>query len=72
MTPETIKEIDETLKLHSLYSGTYTKKYLKRMDALAINESGAPGLRLSKLLNKYYKAIGVENIQEAFDRLRSL
>lgn len=74
-----IEEIEEALKLHSSYSGNYSggvgprgSKYLTRMDQLAWNYTGAPGIRLSKLLDDYYKAVGVSNLEEAFKRLREL
>lgn len=74
-----IEEIEEALKLHSGYSGNYSgggvgprgSKYLTRMDQLTYNYTGAPGIRLVKLLDDYYEFVGVTNLDEAFERLRN-
>lgn len=68
-----VEEIDEALKLHSSYDNNYSRgrKYLDAMDRLAFHYSGAPGIKLSKMLDDYYVEVGVSNLEEAFERLRN-
>jgi len=70
-----IDEIERALKLHINYKnkssgGKYL--YLKTMDSLTYNYTGAPGIRVSKLLDDYFIAVGVLNLDEALERLRNL
>ena len=66
-----INEIEENLKLHINYKGVCSGgKYLKRMDRLTYNYSGARGIALSNMLNDYYKQVSVKNLDEALERLR--
>ena len=68
-----IQEIDHALKFHSGYENFYGNgdKYLRTMDALAAHyPQNARGMRLSAMLDDYFKAVGVANLDEAFDRLR--
>jgi hypothetical protein len=68
-----VKEIDRILKLHINYEGKSSGgRYLKEMDELTYNYSGPPGIRLSNMLDDYFKVVGVKNLDEAFDRLRKL
>jgi hypothetical protein len=73
MTKDKIEKIDKALKLHSSYDNNYSRgtKYLDEMDILAYNYTGAPGIRLSKMLDDYYVAVGVKNLNEAFERLKN-
>ena len=74
LSKATIHEIDKALRLHSSYDNNYSRgrKYLNVMDKLAVYYSGAPGIRLSKMLDDYYNEVGVNNLEEAFDRLREM
>jgi hypothetical protein len=68
---ETIKKIENNLKLHINYKGVSSGgKYLREMDKLTYNYSGARGLALSNMLNDYFKQVGVKNLDEALNRLR--
>lgn len=73
MTIETVKEIENALKLHINYKGVPSNgKYLKIMDLLSLRYSGAPGVRVSSLLDDYFKHMKVSNLNEALQRLRDL
>ena len=68
---ETIKKIESNLKLHIDYKGISSGgKYLKEMDKLTYNYSGARGVALSNMLNDYFNQVGVKNLDEALSRLR--
>ena len=68
-----IKKIEQALRLHINYAGKPSGgKYNKIMDRLAYGYSGAPGIKVSKLLNDYYKKVNVSNLDEALDRLRKM
>jgi len=68
-----IPKIEEALRLHINYVGKSSNgKYLKIMDREAFSYSGAPGIKVSKLLNDYYKKVGVTNLDEALSRLRKI
>ena len=68
-----IIEIDKALKLQINYNGKSSGgRYLKRMDILVCCYQGAPGIKVSKLLDDYYKAVGVANLDEAMQRLKKL
>jgi hypothetical protein len=73
MQNSTINEIEKALKLHINYKGISSNgKYLKIMDSLTFNYSGAPGIRVSKLLDDYYISVNVSNLNDALERLRNL
>lgn len=73
MNKNTIKEIEEALKLHINYTGYSSGgEYLRRMDRLAWNYSGAPVLKVSALLDDYFKVVNVKNLKEAIQRLKDL
>ena len=73
MNKLTIMEIEEALRLHINFAGFPSGgRYLRIMDRLAWNYSGAPALKVSALLDDYFNAVGVKNLTEAFDRLREL
>ena len=73
MNKNTIKEIEEALKLHINYTGYSSGgEYLRRMDRLAWNYSGAPALKISALLDDYFKVVNVKNLSEAIKRLKEL
>jgi len=70
---ETIDRIENTLQLHSDYSGKYndTHLYLKEMDAIAIRYPGPKAFALHCMLDDYFKQVGVSSLQEAFNRIRN-
>jgi len=72
MNLSTIKEIEKALTHHINYAGHSNGMYLKIMDRLAVKYSGAPAIRVSKLLNEYYKEVNVKNLDEAITRLKAL
>ena len=73
LSKQTILKIDEALKLHINYKGISSNgKYLKIMDSLTYNYTGAPGIRVSKILDDYFKCVNVSNLSEALERLRKL
>ena len=64
---ETISKIESNLKLHINYKGVSSGgKYLREMDKLTYNYSGARGMALSNMLDDYFKQVGVKNLDEAF------
>ena len=66
-----IAEIENKLKLHINYKGVSSGgKYLREMDKLTYNYSGARGLALSNMLDDYFKQVGVKNLDDALNRLR--
>ena len=68
-----IPKIEEALRLHINYVGNSSGgKYLKIMDRQSFGYSGAPGIAVSKLLDDYYKEVGVTNLNEALSRLRKI
>jgi len=68
-----IPQIEIALKLHINYNNIPSNgKYLEIMDRLAYGYSGAPGIKVSNLLDDYYKAVGVKNLNEALNRLKTL
>jgi hypothetical protein len=73
LTQNKINEIERALKLHINYKNISSNgKYLKIMDSLTYNYSGAPGIRVSKLLDDYFCNVGVKDLDEALNRLRKL
>jgi hypothetical protein len=72
MHAETIKEIERALTYHSNYNGDTTDRYLAIMDRLAGCYSGSKSQKVSKLLDDYYKAVGVESLSEAIARLKKI
>lgn len=71
MHTNTIKEIEEALKLHINYSGHPSGgRYLQIMDRLACNYKGAPAFKVSSLLDDYFKSVDVVNLKQAIDRLK--
>lgn len=68
-----ITEIEKALRLHINYLGKSNQgRYLKIMDREASVYSGAPGIKVSKLLNDYFKKVNVSNLDEALSRLRKI
>lgn len=68
-----IQRVEEALRLHLNYRGVSSQgKYITMMDSMSHNYSGAPGIRVSKLLDDYYKKVGVSNLDEALERLRQI
>jgi hypothetical protein len=68
-----INDIERALKLHINYKGIPSNgKYLKIMDSLTYNYTGAPGIRVSKLLDDYYKFVNVLDLYASLERLRNL
>ena len=73
MNKNTIKEIEEALKLHINYTGYSSGgEYLRRMDRLAWNYSGAQAQKISSLLDDYFELVNVKNLSEAIKRLKEL
>ena len=72
LSDEIIREIEEAIPHHINYNNPnrINGRYLKIMDRLAISYTGAPGIRVSKLLDDYYKVVGVNNLDEAINRLK--
>jgi len=69
---ETILQIEKNLKLHINYKGVSSRgKYLREMDKLTFNYSGARGIALSNMLDDYFKQVGVKDLNEALERLRN-
>lgn len=68
-----IQKIEKALRLHINYKGVPSNgKYLEIMDSMTYPYSGAPAIKVSKLLNDYFKKIGVSNLDEALKRLRKI
>jgi len=70
-----IKKIEKALKLHSDYSGDYSKGHKFREITDHISSfyfKGPPSIRWSKLLNLYYDQVGVKNLKESLDRLKKI
>ena len=65
-----IAKIGNALKYHSNYNGDCSGRYLELIDKLTYNYTGAPGIRVSKLLDDYFKKVNVSNLQEAINRLK--
>lgn len=73
MTKKTIQEIEKTLRLHINFNGVPSgNKYLKLMDRLSYSYEGTPSIRLSSLLNDYFKIINVSDLDEALERLHKI
>lgn len=73
MNKNTIKEIESALKLHINYTGHSSGgEYLRRMDRLAWNYSGAQSQKISSLLDDYFDEVGVKNLAESLKRLKDL
>ena len=67
------EEIERGLRLHIDYVGkTNTYHYLKIMDQQALQYSGPPAIKVSKLLDDYFEAVGVSNLDEALRRLKKI
>ena len=73
MHKETIKSIEEALKHHINYNNPnrVNGKYLRTMDSLAYRYSGAPAEKISSLLEDYFAAVNVKNLDEAIIRLKN-
>mgnify|MGYP003625898470 CR=1 FL=1 len=68
-----IERIEQALRLHINYVGKPSNgRYLEIMDSEACCYNGAPGIKISKLLDDYYKQVNVENLTEALDKLRKI
>lgn len=72
MNSSVIKQIEEALTHHINYAGHSTGMYLKIMDRLAFNYTGAPAIKVSKLLNDYFKEVNVKTLDEAIKRLKGI
>lgn len=68
-----IENVENALRLHINYLGKPSNgRYLKAMDELAVGYSGSLSQKVSKLLDDYYKEVGVLNLDEALLRLREI
>ncbi len=66
-----IEIIEYALRLHINYQGKSSSgKYLEIMDQQAIGYPGAPAIKVSSLLDDYFKKVKVANLSEALERLR--
>ncbi len=72
MNTTTIKEIERAITYHISYDGGTTGRYLKIMDRLAAGYSGSLSQKICSLLDNYFKAVGVDGLDEAIDRLRKI
>lgn len=73
MNKEIIKQIDNAMMLHINYKGVSSNgKYLAIMDRLASGYSGAKAVKVSKLCNDYFAAVGVSSLEQALERLRKI
>ncbi len=73
MHKTTVNQIEEALRLHINFAGIPSGgRYLRIMDRLAWNYSGAPAQKVSALLDDYFNAVGVKNLTEAISRLKEL
>jgi len=72
MNSSTIKQIEKALTYHINYAGYSNGKYLKIMDRLAFNYTGAPAIKVSKLLNDYFKEVNVKTLDDAIKRLKDI
>ena len=73
LSKKTIKLIEEALQHHLNYNNPdrVNGKYLRMMDSLSFNYSGAPAEKISGLLADYFKEVRVENLSEAIIRLQN-
>jgi len=70
LSKDTIEQIEKALPRHVSYPGTRDKgSYLEIMDKLVFNYTGAMAIRISKLLDDYFKTVGVNNLTEALERI---
>jgi len=68
-----IETIEQALRLHINYVGKPSNgRYLEILDKEAYQYTGAPGIKISKLLDNYFKQVNVENLTGALDRLRKI
>lgn len=73
ISPLKVLEIEKALRLHINYKGIPSNgKYLKIMDKLAWCYSGSPAEKVSRLCDEYYEIVGVNNLDEALERLRKI
>tara|TARA_R110000822_G_scaffold45861_14_gene122468 strand:+ start:1752 stop:1979 length:228 start_codon:yes stop_codon:yes gene_type:complete len=68
-----IETIEQALRLHINYVGKPSNgRYLEILDNEAYQYTGARGIKISKLLDNYFKQVNVENLTGALDRLRKI
>ena len=77
MQKKTIEDVENALRLHVNYKGkskftSYYGRYLQKIDLLAANYQGSLSQKVCKLLDDYFKAVGVLNLDEAMIRLRKI
>tara|TARA_R110002153_G_scaffold243055_1_gene398341 strand:+ start:263 stop:490 length:228 start_codon:yes stop_codon:yes gene_type:complete len=66
-----IEIIEYALRLHINYQGKSSSgKYLEIMDQQAIGYPGSLAIKVSSLLDDYFKKVKVANLSEALERLR--
>ena len=68
-----IKLVEEALQHHLNYNNPnrVNGKYLRMMDSLSFNYTGAPAQKISGLLDDYFKEVQVQNLSEAIIRLQN-
>lgn len=79
ISKDTIQRIEKALTLHLNYRMRLDAKginepkprgsYLNTMDMLAWHYSGSKSQKVSKLLDEYYKAVNVVDLDAAIERL---
>jgi hypothetical protein len=70
---EKIARIEAALRLREEYNGKSIPGYLKIMDSLSTMERADNlGQKLSMTLDKYFKQVGVNNFDEAIERLKKI
>ena len=73
LSKTTIKLVEEALHHHLNYNNPnrVNGKYLRMMDSLSFNYTGAPSQKISGLLDDYFKEVQVQNLSEAIARLQN-
>jgi len=74
MDKGTITEIERCLRLHSGYKGDFSKDFSSCSCHLGkrFYPNHPCGIGWSRLLNDYYQAVGVSNLDAAFARLHRI
>ena len=73
LSKATIKLIEEALQHHLNYNkpNRVNSKYLRMMESLSFNYTGAPAQKIFGLLDDYFKEVQVQNLSEAIIRLQN-
>ena len=73
LSKTTIKLVEEALQHYLNYNNPnrVNGKYLRMMDSLSFNYTGASSQKISGLLDDYFKEVQVQNLSEAIARLQN-